>query len=158
MDDRLRFATSYAVIPFPITQAVARSLVVPPGQMVWLPEDPGGFLFHFWGTVWGELLTAVLVMQGISTETINEYRAYIRQPLPQLPPLDEKHLQKVAREMANTFANRLEMGRFHRLLPADVATAATIQQLNLPQFQAQYRAATITTMSAIFDQLALLAQ
>ncbi|MBX3058488.1 MAG: DEAD/DEAH box helicase [Anaerolineae bacterium] len=158
VDDLLRFATSYAAIPYPITQAVARSLAVPPGQMVWLPEEPGGFLFHFWGTVWGELLTAVLITQGISAESINEYCLYVRQPLDRLPPLDEKLFQKAARDQAITFANRLEMGRFHRLLPADVATAATIHQLNLPQFQAQYRAATITTMPAIFGQLALLAQ
>ncbi len=158
VDDLLRFATSYAAIPYPITQAVARSLAVPPGQMVWLPEEPGGFLFHFWGTVWGELLTAVLVMQGVSAETINEYCTFIRQPLPQLPPLDETRLQKTAREMVTTFANRLEMGRFHRLLPADVATAATIQQLNLPQFRAQYRNASIETVPPIFEQLALLAQ
>ncbi len=158
VDDLLRFATSYAAIPYPITQAVARSLAVPPGQMVWLPEEPGGFLFHFWGTVWGELLTAVLIAQGISAESINEYCLYVRQPLDRLPPLAEKLLQKAARDQAITFANRLEMGRFHRLLPADVATAATIEQLILPQFQVHYGAARITSMPAINSQLELLIQ
>ncbi|HRQ39302.1 MAG TPA: DEAD/DEAH box helicase [Chloroflexota bacterium] len=158
VDDILRFSTTYAPIPHQITQAVARSLAIPPRQMVWLPEEPGGFLFHFWGTIWGELLTAVLIAQSISAESINEYCLYVRQRLDQLPPLAEKLLQKVARELAVTFANRLEMGRFHRLLPADIATAATLHQLNLPQFQTHYRAANIGTMPHILEKLDLLAQ
>ncbi|MCP4363513.1 MAG: hypothetical protein GY796_36405, partial [Chloroflexi bacterium] len=155
-DDVLRFRKSYAAIPYVITQVVARSLNILPNQMVVLPQEPGLYLFHFWGSVWGELLTAVLVAQGVSAEPVNEYCLFVRQPLTQLPPCDEKQLAKVAQNIIVTLANRLEMGRFHRLLPADVAAITTLKQLNLSRFNQLYQAAQLTTIPHIIEQLHLL--
>ena len=125
--------------------------------MAVLPQEPGQFLFHFWGTVWGELLTAVLIAQNISAETVNEYCLYTHQPLTQLPPIDNAILKKAARNIIITLANRLEMGRFHHLLPADTAAAATLHQLNLTQFNQLYNAAQLASNNHIQEQLHLLA-
>ncbi|KAA3663906.1 MAG: hypothetical protein DWQ04_08425, partial [Chloroflexi bacterium] len=58
-DEVLRMRKSFAPVPFVVTQAVARSMGLRPGNMVVLPLDEGMRLYHFWGTVWGEMLTAV---------------------------------------------------------------------------------------------------
>jgi hypothetical protein len=158
VDDILRFRKSYAAIPFEVTQTVARSLNIEAGQIVLLPQEPGSYLFHFWGTVWGELLTAVLVAQGIGAEPINEYCLFIRQPINQLPAIDETIVTKAARDIIVTMANRLEMGRFQRLLPVDVATTATLNLLNLPQFGQLYQTTKLINRPQILEQLALLAQ
>lgn len=156
VDDILRFRKSYAAIPFEVTQMVAQSLNLQPDQMVLLPQEPGSYLFHFWGTVWGELLTAVLLNQGISAEPVNEYCLFVRQPISQLPVTDETLLTKAARDIVIALANRLEMGRFHRLLPVDVATTATLNLLNLPQFTRLYQAAIVTNRPLIHESLSLL--
>jgi len=157
-DGMLRFRKSYAAIPFVVTQAVAQSLELKGGQMAVLPQERGHFLFHFWGTVWGELLTTVLVANGISAESVNEYCLALPQPITQLPPWDERVVKKAARNTAVSLANRLEMGRFHRLLPADVATTATVRHLDLERFSHTYRAAVIVHRPPIHEQLHLLSQ
>ena len=115
-------------------------------------------MFHFWGTLWGELLTAVLVAQGVGAEPVNEYCLYLRQPISALPPVDEKAITKAARDIIITLANRLEMGRFHRLLPAAVGTDATLKQLNLERFHALYNQVSLVPKSDIDEQLQLLIQ
>ena len=152
-DDILRFRKTYAAIPFVVTQAVARQLHLETGQMAVLPQEPGLFLFHFWGTVWGELLTAVLVAQDISAEPVNEYCLYARQPLAHLPPIDEIVVKKAARDIIAILANRLEMGRFHPLLPADVAQRAVLRQLNLERFRQIYDEAKLVVNGRIHEQL-----
>ncbi|MFO7683503.1 MAG: DEAD/DEAH box helicase, partial [Chloroflexota bacterium] len=118
VDDILRFRKVSAAIPFMVAQTVARALNIPANKMPVLPHETGGFLFHFWGTLWGELLTAVLVSQGVSAEPVNEYCLFVRQPLDRLPACPQKPLNKAARDIIVTLGNRLEMGRFQRLLPA----------------------------------------
>ncbi len=158
VDDILRFRKSYAAIPYLITQAVARSLLIPTNVIVTMPQEPGAFLFHFWGTLWGELLTAVLVAQGVGAQSINEYCLYLGQPLSQLPACSHKSLTKAARDIIVTLANRLEMGRFHRLLPPQIATDATLNQLNLPRFHHLYHEARLTATPQIYEKLHLLLQ
>ena len=77
-------------------------------------------------------------------------------PLTQLPPHDEQQVQKVAKATAVSLAAYLEMGRFHSLLPGDVAQAATLNQLNLPQFSQVYAKTAISKRSDLFPQLDLL--
>jgi hypothetical protein len=48
------------------------------------------------------------------------------------------------------------MGRFHKLLPANVAVAAAVGQLNLVRFMQIYKAATITSRADFNEQLELL--
>jgi hypothetical protein len=152
-DDILRFRKTYAAVPYVVTQTVARSLRLEPGQMATLSQEPGLFLFHFWGTVWGELLTAVLITQGISAEAVNEYCLYARHPIRHLPPADKNEIKKAARDIIFVLANRLEMGRFHRLLPADVAQRAVLAQLNLAGFKQAYDNTQLVTNRRINEQL-----
>jgi hypothetical protein len=153
----LRFQTAQAAIPFSVTQAVARMLGLEPGQMAFLPVAEGGYLFHFWGTVWGLLLTTVWQAQGIMAETINEYCLYLPQRLDQLPPWDEQLAARVAHRQAPSLADRLQMGRFHKLLPAEVARTAVRQQLNFPQLAQTYQSAQIITTPHLAEQLHMLA-
>jgi hypothetical protein len=152
----LLFRKSYAAIPFVVTRTVAHALELAENEMALLPQTPGQFLFHFWGTVWGELLAAVLIAQGLIAEPVNEYCLYMQPALTQLPEWDEKLVRKAAKETAVTLANRLQMGRFHRLLPAGVALDAVTGQLNLPAFGQQYRAAALRTRPELQEQLHLL--
>jgi hypothetical protein len=116
------------------------------------------WLFHFWGTVWGLLLTAVLRAQGFSAEAGNEYGLYLSRPLTKLPPWDEKKGEQVVRETAVTLANRLEMGRFHSLLPADLALAAVLRQVSLPTFARLYQSAMLVNDPALYERLHSLGQ
>lgn len=152
-NDILRFRKAYAAVPYVVTQTVARSLRLEPGQMAVLPQEPGLFLFHFWGTVWGELLTAVLINQRISAEAVNEYCLYVRQPLTQLPPIDENEVKRAARDIIVILANRLEMGRFHPLLPPDVALAAVLRQMSLPAFTQLHQSAMLVDDPRLHEQL-----
>jgi len=52
-----------------------------------------------------------------------------------------------------TLASQLEMGRFHHLLPADIAVSATLDQVNLKRFGQLFRATTITDKPRIYQQL-----
>lgn len=156
VDAVLRFSKAYPAVPFEVTQTVARSLGIASGQMAYLLDEKGMTLFHFWGTVWGELLTAVLRYHMLAAESINEYCLRLRPSATNLPAWDATLAQKAARSIVNTIANRLEMGRFHALLPANVAGTAVIQQLNLPQFGQLYQSANLIEMSQLNEQLQML--
>ena len=156
VDDILRFQKVVAAVPFAVAQAVARSLNLPPGQMAVLPAENGIYLFHFWGTVWGELLAAVLLHHGLAAEALNEYCLLARPPLAQLPAWEEKIGRKAARQYAPAAASRLEMGRFHSLLPADVAETAVLRLLDLPRFSQLYREAALVKRPEIYEKLHLL--
>ena len=80
IDAILRYAKSSIAIPFNVAQAVARSLDLQAGQMTFLPQEQGMTLFHFWGTVWGKLLAAILVENGLLVEFSNEYALAVSPP------------------------------------------------------------------------------
>ena len=149
----LRFHKGSVAIPFAVTQAVARSLNVARGEMVVLPDDPGVWLFHFWGTVWGELLAAVLRDNGLAADSVNEFCLHCRPAPSQLPPWDDALVQKAARNTAVVMSDRLEMGRYHSLLPAHIALAAAVKQLNLPRFQAYYELTRLRPAGGIAENL-----
>lgn len=156
--ESLRFQKTAAAIPFQVTQTVARALNIPANQMTTLPQGQGLYLFHFWGTVWGELLAAALQAQDIRATPINEYCLFSHHPMPQLPPGDDTLRRKAANSVIGRLSGWLDMGRFHHLLPADVGQAAILKQLNLPQFGALCDAAIVTPMPQLHPQLHLLAQ
>jgi len=134
----LHFHKGSVAIPFVVAQAVARSLNVTRREMIVLPDDPGVWLFHFWGTAWGELLAAILRGNGIVAASVNEFCLHCRPALNQLPPWNDALAQKAAHNTAIVMSDRLEMGRYHSLLPAHIGLAAAVKQLNLPRFQAYY--------------------
>ena len=156
VDEVLRFSKAYPAIPFKVTQTVARSLGLAPEQMPFLTDEMGMTLFHFWGTVWGELLTAVLRSHMLTAESVNEYCLRLRPVITHLPAWDAGLAQKAAKSIINISANRLEMGRFHSLLPSNVAGTAVIQQLNLPQFGQLYQLASLIEKSQLNEQLQML--
>jgi ATP-dependent Lhr-like helicase len=160
VDEVLRFRKSYPAIPFNVTQAVARSLDIEPGQMVFLPDAEGNgmTLFHFWGTVWGALLTAVLRAHQILANVINEYCLHLRPAISQLPKWDDGLGQEAAKSMVDTAVKWLQMGRFHQLLSPNVGETAVIQQLNLPQFSQHYQTTTLIKKSQLNEQLQMLMQ
>ena len=156
VDEILRFAKNYAAIPFEVTQGVARSLQLASGEMTAIVSDTGMWLFHFWGTVWGEMLAGVLNMGGFSAETINEYALYLRPSITQLPTWNADHAHAIAKQSAVTLSERLAMGRFHALLPAHVAADAAYQQLNLPRFEQAYQRSQIVLRPDLASQLEML--
>jgi hypothetical protein len=136
-----------------VTQAVARSLNVARGEMVVLPDDPGVWLFHFWGTVWGELLAAVLRDNGLAADSVNEFCLHCRPAPAKLPPWEDALVQKAARNTAIVMSDRLEMGRYHSLLPAHIGLAAAVKRLNLPLFETYYRMARLRPSPNIVENL-----
>ncbi|UCC54733.1 MAG: DEAD/DEAH box helicase, partial [Anaerolineaceae bacterium] len=149
----LSFQKISAAIPFVVTQTVARSLDIQPGQMVALPDEQGTWLFHFWGTVWGRLLAALLSANGYITDFSNEYGIFVQPSLAHLPDWDDTIAQRIIKRAAVPLAGRLEMGRFHKLLPRNVANSAVLNLLNLETFQQKYREATLVEMPGIEEQL-----
>ncbi|MDJ0752208.1 MAG: DEAD/DEAH box helicase [Ardenticatenaceae bacterium] len=158
IDEALRFQKSFAAIPYLVTQTVAHLLGIESGQMICLPHADGHLLFHFWGTMWGKLLTAVLGENNLYVEAINEYCLYLRQPLSELPGWDKTLIEKAAQKTAVAQTNRLEMGRFHSLLPAKMAREAAVHQLNLPKFSQMYAQVKISTKTNVAEKLYMLAQ
>jgi hypothetical protein len=67
-------------------------------------------------------------------------------------------VQKAAKAAADSLAIYLAMGRFHTLLPGNVAQTATLNQLNLLQFGQLYSASQIMPRPDLFPQLDLLLQ
>ena len=156
VDDILRFQKGGAAIPYEVSQAVASGLNLQTGQMALLPDDNGVWLFHFWGTVWGELLTAVLQANHLIAEAVNEHCLFLRRPLDKLPPWDTAVAADVAQKRALALAERLEMGRFHKLLPPDVAVPAIMRRFNLVEFGQNYQAAQLIVPADIREQLTIL--
>lgn len=133
VDVVLRYRKSYAPIPFDVTQSVARAWGIKPYQMPLLPTENGAWLFHFWGTIWGEWLTAALFEQGFFAEAKNEYALYVRPAIAALPAWDEGLAAGVTARLAKTLGERLQMGRFATLLPATVGVTAVIDQFDQAQ-------------------------
>jgi len=152
----LRFHKGSVAIPFTVAQAVARSLNLARGEMAVLTDDPGVWLFHFWGTAWGELLAAILRDNGFAVDSANEFCLHCRPAPTQLPPWDDTLAQKAARNTAVVLSDRLEMGRYNALLPVHVALAAAVKQLNLPSFEEYYRMTRLRSSPDIAENLAAL--
>ena len=151
-----RYGGGEQAIPFVVAQAVARGLGIGPAEMPLIPQEHGGWLWHGWGTVWGQLLADLLQAQGIAASMADEYTLYLPVAIPSLPPWDAPLAQRVARRAAVGLGNLLGMGRFHGLLPVDVATTAVVALLNLPRLETLYRAVQITPRPELGEPLAAL--
>jgi hypothetical protein len=114
------------------------------------------WLFHFWGSIWGRLLAAILSANGFATDFHNEYCFFVQPALDQLPIWDNDLAKQAIKRAAVPLAGRLEMGRFHKLLPRNIANTAVLSLLNLEAFQQKYRQATLVTAPGVEEQLASL--
>lgn len=145
----LRIQRAYAAIPYEECQAVASLLGLNPGHMVahQLPfadndRQPGMILYHFLGSIWGLLLTAILQSNRLSASYINEYSLHLQIPLTghQLPIWDDDLVARVAKRQAQVLAKRLALGRFYDLLEPQVAHESALSQLNVDVFKSVYMA------------------
>jgi hypothetical protein len=136
---------------------VARALNIQPGEMAFLQDGDGLLLFHFWGTLWGQLLTNLLVANGFLAEFVNEYCLTVRPAFDELPEWDDAFGERVLKRAGGTLSERLEMGRFHKLLPRNVGQTAVVALLNPEGLRRIYRATTLISGVRVREQLLLLA-
>jgi ATP-dependent Lhr-like helicase len=150
IDEMMRFHTAPVAIPLEVAQGVAARLGLQTGQMPCLPDDRGVWLFHFWGDLYGDLLAATLrayfTPEGEQEPLIaawSEFCLYLPFPLTALPPYNQALVGAQVEGLAAYFGHFLELGRFHALLPPDLARQSVIEQLKLPRFEALYLSATL---------------
>ena len=163
-----RFRASPFAVPLAVSQAVGAAMGVAAGEMAWVPSETGGWLFHFWGDLYGELLARLLRIQvapqavsenmgddgpwpagGEQEETAvtrcNEHCLRLPAKCDPLPAWDEQAVRRELRRLVPRVEACLELGRFHSLLPPDLATRTVVEHFDLPQFERLYRAATVVT-------------
>lgn len=151
-EETLRFVVSPFAVPLEISQAVAARLGMGSGQMALVHDDPGALLFHFWGDLYGALLAALL-QAGLDEDSPpvsrpNEHCLRLPAGLMSLPPWDERLLRHEVRRLMPQLQPSLELGRFHALLPPDLAYQAALAQIDLPRLETLYRSATLVSSPA----------
>lgn len=154
VDEALRFRAPPFAVPADVAQAVAGHLGLPPGQLATIAHPDGSWLFHFWGDLYGALLAAVLEARlppdrrRPPVEALNAYALLPPFVPPELPPWDEGVVTHQLYRLARHVEPYLDMGRFHALLPPELARQAVVAQCNAPCFEALYRASTVVEPSA----------
>jgi hypothetical protein len=149
VDEILRFRTTPFAVPLEVAQAVSVQAGFGPNQMPYLPESDGIWFFHFWGDLYGELLSQILQAHFPAGETgqpiriWNEYCLHVPFNLKGLPFWDETVARQELYALAPRIEPFLELGRFQNLLHPQVAGQALLQQCDLPRFQALYQKANL---------------
>jgi ATP-dependent helicase Lhr and Lhr-like helicase len=152
VEEQLRFPAAPFAVPLELGQAVAAHLGLAPGQLPCLLDPAGTWLFHFWGEIYGELLAALL-QAGYPLESEgetmpihpwNEHCLWLPFPLRQLPEWDHALAVQELRRLADRIEPYLELGRFHALLPRDLARETIVQQCDLSCFSMLYHEALVT--------------
>ncbi len=150
-DETLRFATAPFAVPLDVSQGVAAYLGLHPGQCALVLDEAGAWLFHFWGDVYGELLEGILgaVLDRdhapFAATRRNEHCLHITYALPHLPAWNDRVARHQLHALIPRLAPVLELGRFHSLLPPELADPAVMDQINLPRFRHLYESATLLT-------------
>ena len=154
VDEELRFVAAPFAVPLEVGQAVAAHLGLAPGQLALVHGEQGAWLFHFWGDVYGTLLGAVLQEHFEAEDEAalvmqrNEHCLHLPAAIDGLPAWHTALAQRHLRILLPRLEPFMELGRFHSLLPADLADQAVIDQCDLPRFEALYRSATVMTPTA----------
>ena len=150
-DETLRFMTAPFAVPLDVSQAVAAHLGVAPGQLALVHDEQGALLFHFWGDLYGALLGAMLQAElapddeAVFIARPNEHCLRLPASLTRLPAWDEDLARRQLRWLMPQIQPFLELGRFHSLLPPDLAYLAALAQCDLPRFEELYRSATLVS-------------
>jgi ATP-dependent helicase Lhr and Lhr-like helicase len=145
-EETLRFVTAPFAVPLDVSQAVAAHCGLASGEMALVQDETGALLFHFWGDLYGALLGALLQAALDADEPIarlNEHCLRLPASLLDLPPWDDALAYDAARRLMPQLLPFLELGRFHSLLPPDLAYQAALAQCDLARFEQHYRAATV---------------
>ena len=147
VEDQLHFAATPFAVPLAVGQAVAGLLGVGEDTILAVPLAEGTWLFHFWGDIYGTLLAEMLAphfgAQGGLVMPVNEFCLFLPGPLAALPGWEEGVAQRALYRLLPRLEELLELGRFHNLLPADIARRAAIERLDWSGFEQRYRAARI---------------
>ena len=155
-DETLRFMTAPFAVPLEISQAVARHLGMAPGQMALVHDEGAVLLYHFWGDLYGALLAAMLQADFEPDDEVgeivvslpNEHCLRLPAGMDRLPPWNEGLARRQLRRLMPQIEPFLELGRFHSLLPPDLAYLAAVAQCDLPRFEQLYRSASIVSPPA----------
>jgi ATP-dependent Lhr-like helicase len=146
-EETLRFVPAPFAVPLDVCQAVAVHLGLAPAQMALVHDESGALLFHFWGDLYGALLAAML-QAGLGEEDgvvarLNEHCLRLPAGLLRLPSWDDALAHHEVRRLMPQILPFLELGRFHSLLPPDLAYLASLAQIDLPRLEALYRSVTL---------------
>ncbi len=153
--ESLRLHTSPQALPLGTAQGIALTLGVPQGALPLVTAPRGVLLYHFWGDLYGEWLAAILrVYFSPADPADNDTGGALITPhsalsllltfsLPALPPWDEGVALDTLKELEPLFETWLELGRFHPLLPPDLALQSVREGCNLKRFEMLYRSARI---------------
>ena len=148
-DDALSFLASPMSLPLEIGQAVALHLGLQPGEMALLHDEEGGVLFHFWGDLYGALLAGLLRAHFQSlgemgpVTRLNEHALSLPRPLHHLPPWNETQLRRQLALLHARLEEHLQLGRFHALLPPELAYETVLAHCDLPRFQRLHQSSGI---------------
>lgn len=136
--------TAPYALPLEVGQAVAAWGGLRPAQIAILKVTEGTWLFHFWGELYGELLREILQSHFSTAEDsapvvhVNEHCLYVPGSMCKLPDWNENTVYQAMRRLLPRFEAILELGRFHSLLPPELAQKTVIARCDLPRFQYLY--------------------
>lgn len=147
--ETLRLLRSPQALPLELAQGVALTLGLGAGEMPLLQNPFELRLFHFWGDLYGAWLAELLREHYATDEPFSfSHDAFsLRLPfsVPALPPWDRALAAQVLTELAPRLEPYLEPGRFHPLLPPEVALESVLEGCDMARFEALYRAVTLST-------------
>jgi hypothetical protein len=155
-DAELRVHSAPFAVSLAVSQTVAKLLGFSSGQMALLQSEQGTWLFHFWGDIYSELLAQLLRAQltpeggvpSVAVTHYNEHCLQLAEATTQLPAWDDRLVRQQLDRLLLRLEPFLELGRFHALLPPDLAKQKAAEQVDLPRFEQLYRAATMITPTA----------
>lgn len=163
--EMIHFSRSPAAIPLDVAQALAANLGLQTGELAYVLADseftelPGMWLFHFWGSVYGEVLRALLARRlsprdnQSPVQVWHDHCLYLPAPISQLPPWDERAASRAVRDSVARLEELLNMGRFHSLLPVDVARQAVVEQCQLARLRPIYQQARLVAPDHLRQEL-----
>ena len=145
--------TAPYALPLEIGQAVAAWTGLLPAQIATLQVTEGTWLFHFWGELYGELLREILQPHYPTAEDsapvmhVNEHCLFVPGPMHALPDWNESAAYQALHRLLPRFGAILELGRFHSLLPPDLAQETVVARCDLPRFRKIYSTAEVVELA-----------
>lgn len=144
--EALRLLGSKQAVPLELAQGVALTLGIGAREMP-LVEDAEVRLFHLWGDLYGAWLAALmrehLTDDGPFVFSHDALSLRLPRPLPALPTWDGARALETLAALAPQLEPLLELGRFHPLLPPEVARRGVLEGCDVARFEQLYRAATL---------------
>lgn len=141
--------TAPYALPLEVGQAVAAWAGLRPTQIATLPVAEGTWLFHFWGELYGELLQEILHSQYPTAKDsapamhVNEHCLFVPGRVCKLPDWNKKRFCQALHRLLPRFEALLDLGRFHSLLPLDLARKTVVARCDLPRFRHIYCTADV---------------